>query len=243
VKELRQRKGCPVVYLTGTVGGLMTSLHVEINGPDGRPLRDGTVEKTEAYGRRVAELALRALEKPQPVRLTPLAAHRRELYLPVENKLYLVAWQLGVLTRQPYTWTGDPLKAEPLKDRDFKQPMSIHTELAWLRLGELDVAAIPGEIYPELVLDKVADPADPAADFPDAPIEPAVYKQLPGKHRMLIGLANDEIGYIIPKRQWDEKPPYTYGQTKPPYGEINSLGPNTAPLLCEAFRDLVRRNR
>jgi hypothetical protein len=243
VKELKQRKGCPVLYLTGTVGGLMTSLHVEIAGPDGRPLRDGTVEKTEAYGRRVAELAVKALEKSQPVRLTPMAAHTRELFLPVENRLYLVAWQLGVLDRQPYTWSGDPRKAEPVTERDFKKPMSIRTEVGWLRLGELDVAAIPGEIYPELVLDKVADPADPAADFPDAPIEPAVYKQLPGKYRMLIGLANDEIGYIIPKRQWDEKPPYTYGQKKPPYGEINSLGPNTAPLLCEAFRDLVKRNR
>ena len=64
-----------------------------------------------------------------------------------------------------------------------------------------------------------------------------------GPYRMLIGLANDEIGYIIPKRQWDAKPPYTYGQTKPPYGEVNSLGPDTAPLLCEAFRELVKRNK
>ena len=38
-----------------------------------------------------------------------------------------------------------------------------------LRLGELEVAAIPGEIYPELVLGKVVDPAEKGADFPDAP--------------------------------------------------------------------------
>ena len=56
---------------------------------------------------------------------------------------------------------------------------------------------------------------------------------------MVIGLANDEIGYIIPKRQWDEKPPYCYGRKKPQYGEINSLGPETAPLICQAFKDLV----
>ncbi len=36
----------------------------------------------------------------------------------------------------------------------------LKTEMAWLRLGELDIACIPGEIYPELVLDKVQDPAD-----------------------------------------------------------------------------------
>ncbi len=53
---------------------------------------------------------------------------------------------------------------------------------------------------------------------------------------MLIGLANDEIGYIIPKRQWDEKPPFCYGRKKAQYGEENSLGPDTAPLLCKAFK-------
>ena len=31
---------------------------------------------------------------------------------------------------------------------------------------------------------------------------------------MLIGLANDEIGYIIPKRQWDVKKPFCYGRKK-----------------------------
>jgi hypothetical protein len=115
----------------------------------------------------------------------------------------------------------------------------MRTEVGYLRLGELEVAAIPGEIYPELVLDKVQTPPDPGADFPKAPVEPAVYKQLRGPHRMLIGLANDEIGYVIPKRQWDEKPPFCYGRTKSQYGEVNSLGPDTAPLLCGAFRDLV----
>jgi hypothetical protein len=89
------------------------------------------------------------------------------------------------------------------------------------------------------VLEKVQDPADPAADFPDAPIEPSIYKQLRGPHRMMIGLAGDEIGYIIPKRQWDEKPPFCYGRKQTQYGEVNSLGPDTAPLLCRAFKELV----
>jgi len=85
----------------------------------------------------------------------------------------------------------------------------------------------------------VQDPPDAGADFPDASIEPAIYKQLAGPHRMLIGLANDEIGYIIPKRQWDEKPPFCYGRKQAQYGESNSVGPDAAPILCEAFKKLV----
>jgi len=243
VTYLKDKHRCPVVYLTGTVGGLMTSLHVEIKDAKGKMLEDGTLEKTEEYGRQVGKLADQALEKAKAVKLTPLEAKSREVFLPLDNKLYQLGRRLGVLVRAGYLWKGDSTKAESADADDFKSALCVRTEVAWLRLGNLDIAAIPGEIYPELVLDKVQDPADPGADFPEAPIEPAIYKQLRGRHRMIIGLANDELGYIIPKRQWDEKPPFCYGRKKAQYGEANSLGPDTAPILCKAFKDLVEEKK
>src|SRR5208283_495769 len=200
VKELNERHACPVVYLTGTVGGLMTSLKVPIKDDAGKLLADGTFEKTERYGRLIGKLADKALANARQVRLDPMQVHSKLVFLPLENKLYLLGRQMGVLEREAFIWTGDPSKAEPADAKKALKPLCLRTEVAWLRLGELDVAAIPGEIYPELVLDKVQDPPDPGADFPDAPIEPAIYKQLDGPYRMMIGLANDEIGYIIPKR-------------------------------------------
>jgi hypothetical protein len=242
VAHLHKKYECPVVYLTGTVGGLMTSLGVEIKDEKGTALADGTFEKTEEYGRRVGQLAERALKDAKPIQLTPLEVRRREVFVPMTNKLYRLGRQLGVLSRRAYLWTGDAAKAEPAEANEFTRPLCLRTEVARLRLGELDVACIPGEIYPELVLDKVQDPPDAGADFPDAPIEPAIYKQMRGPHRMIIGLANDEIGYIIPKRQWDEKPPFCYGRKKAQYGEINSVGPDTAPILCGAFKELGKQD-
>jgi hypothetical protein len=240
VKYLRDRHGCPVVYFSGTVGGLMTSLHLEVRDHKGRKLADGTFEKTERYGQLIGALADRALKDAKPLLLTPLGVQAQLLFLPVDNKRYVLGARLGLLKRPVYRWKGHVSRAEPVADVTAeKGRLCIRTEAGWLRLGELDVAAIPGEIYPELVLDRVQDPPDPGADFPDAPIEPAVYKQLRGPHRMLIGLANDEIGYIIPKRQWDEKAPYCYNRKRPQYGEENSLGPDTAPLLLAAFRALT----
>jgi hypothetical protein len=239
VKHLREKHRCPVVYLTGTVGGLMTSLHVEIKDAAGKALADGTYEKTERYGRLVGELADRALGSAKPVRLTPMTVRTKIVFFPQDNKLYQLARQVGVLDREAFFWKGNPYQAEPAPAKEVEKPLAIRSEVGYLRLGELDVAAIPGEIYPELVLDKVQNPPDPGADFPDAPIEPAIYKQMRGPHRMLIGLANDEIGYIIPKRQWDEKPPFCYGRKSAQYGEVNSLGPETAPILCKAFKELV----
>jgi hypothetical protein len=240
VDEVGKRQGCPVVYLTGTVGGLMTSLKVPVKDIAGKVLADGTYEKTERYGRLVGEAAEAALAKAKPIRLTPLEVRSREVFLPLDNKLYLLARQMGVLKRQAYRWTGDPGKAEAAGDAEVGKPLCLRTEVAWLRFGELEVAAVPGEIYPELVLGKVQDPADPAADFPDAAVEPAVYEGMAGPYRMVIGLANDEVGYIIPKRQWDEKPPFCYGRKETQYGEINSVGAEAAPILCRALRAVVK---
>jgi hypothetical protein len=241
VKEIADKHCCQVVYLTGTVGGLMTSLNTDIRDDKGEKLNDGTFEKTERYGKLLGQAANKALEDAKEISLAPFQVRHRHVYLPVDNKMYQFGRQMGVLQREAFLWIGDPTKAEPAPAEELNKKRScLKTEVACLRLGELDLACIPGEIYPELVLDKVPDPAPEGADFPDAPIEPAIYKQLRGPHRMIIGLANDEIGYIIPKRQWDEKPPFTYGYKKPPYGEINSLGPETAPLLCESFRVLMQ---
>jgi hypothetical protein len=239
VKHLANKHRCPVVYLTGTVGGLMTSMHVEVKDAKGKVLPEDTFEKTERYGTLVGELADKALEGAKPVKLTPIEARTRAVFLPLDNKLYLLGRKVGVLDRQAFLWDGDPYKAEAAAADEAKKPLCLKTEVGWLRLGDLEAAAIPGEIYPELVLDKVQDPADPGADFPNAPVEPAVYKQMRGPHRILIGLANDEVGYIIPKRQWDEKPPFCYGRKKAQYGEENSVGPETAPILCRAFKELV----
>jgi Neutral/alkaline non-lysosomal ceramidase, N-terminal len=239
VNYLQKKYDCPVTYFTGTVGGLMTSLHVPLKDEQAKELADETFEKTERYGLALGAAADRALASAKPIQLTPFDVRSRQVFLPMQNRLYLAGRLLGVLDREGFLWNGNPAKAEPAALSEKEKPIAIQTEVALLRLGELEVAAIPGEIYPELVLGKVQDPVDPGADYPEAPIEPGIYAQLKGPHRMIIGLANDEIGYIIPKRQWDEKPPFCYGRTKAQYGESNSIGPDAAPILCKAFRELA----
>jgi len=243
VAALKKRYGCPVVYLTGTVGGLMTSLHVKIKDEKGVELKDGTFEKTARYGQLLAEAAIKAEKASRPVKLTPFDVRTRDVHVPLVNKLYILARQFDVMKRDAFIWTGDPDKAEPTEEIDARKPLAIRTEISHLQLGQLSIACIPGEIYPELVLGKVVTPAEKGADFPDAPTEPGLYPNMPGPHKMLIGLASDEIGYIIPKRQWDEKPPFAYGLKRAPYGEVNSLGPDTAPVLMKAFAAMLKEKK
>ncbi len=237
VREATRQLKCPTIYFTGTVGGLMSSLQVEIKDENGNLLKGGPEEKTELYGKKIAQKAIESLKNSEPIELNPIKIKSDKILIPMQNKLYQLGWKLGVLNRKAYLWNNDKNgKRELAKNLD--KPIAIETEVGFLSLGELEIAIIPGEIYPELVLDKVENPTIPGADYPDAPIEPAIYKQLKSKHRMLIGLGNDEIGYIIPKRQWDENPPYCYGRKSSQYGEINSIGPDAAPHICKTWKEL-----
>jgi hypothetical protein len=208
---------------------------------DGTVVHENTFEFAEAYGLSAATLAERALEGATPIELAPFRAASRLVMLPLANQGYRQARAAGVLPRQAFAWMGDAyVRGEPLAAGVVDGELAIESEVAYLRLGELHVAGIPGELYPELVYGEFQDPADLGADFIDALLEPPVMKTLPGPKAMLFGLANDEVGYIIPKRQWDEKTPFAYRRKDKQYGEVNSVGPEVAPILMKALEDCVR---
>lgn len=237
VDTLAKKYGCPVVYLTGAVGGLMSPINLPVMSADGRDLPKSSVEATRRYGELIAERAMKAIDSSKPVTLTPLRLKQRDIYLPVDNMLYVAGNQLGTLPRKMFYWSGSVDKSA---ENTNGQRKALRSRAGVLTLGELQIALVPGEIYPELVLGKVPDPAPAGADFPEAPVEPSLLSQLTARHRWVLGLAQDEVGYIMPRRQWDAKEPFTYDYKKPPYGEINSLGPDTAPLLLPLYRDLAR---
>jgi hypothetical protein len=240
VEQLKARHQVPVAYFTGALGGLMAPPDHLFHDEQGKELKEGDFAYSAAYGRAVAELAEKSLAAGQPIELVPLRISQARIALPVHNAAYRAARSVGVLRRKGVGWTGDfrvtDASPKPGQEVDF----AVLTEVACLQMGQLRLASIPGELYPELVYGKFQEPAETAADFPDAPLEPTVASLLGEGPWMLFGLANDEIGYIIPKRQWDEKPPYAYGREKSQYGEINSCGPEVAPLVMEAFAERVK---
>jgi hypothetical protein len=246
IAALEKRYNCPIAYFTGVVGGLMAPKH-EITDPDtGKELRSGTWEYTEVYGKMVATLAEKAINSAEPIHLTPMSVSSKQIAIPLANFRFHMAWSIQLLPRDAHEWLGDGLSIGPVLPRKGAKKGAkgaLLSEVAYLKLGDLHVAAIPGEIYPELVYDKVQDPVDPNADFPDAPKEPSIVKTLPGDKIMIFGLANDEVGYIIPKRQWDAKAPYAYGRKSDQYGEENSVGPDTAPIIMNGLKAAVEEGK
>ena len=212
------------LYINGAVGGLMsTPPEVTVRDPYlEQDFKEPTHEKPRALGRQIASRVLKALESTNNVPVTDaaLAIRARTLEIPLRNKLYILASLFRLL------------------DRGYVRWKVIRTEIALVTFGDASIVCIPGEIYPEIVNGGIEKA--PGGDYKIQPIEvPALRELMPGKIKFVFGLANDEIGYIIPKSEWDKKRPYLYGAKKKPYGEINSVGPETGPLLHAAFRDLI----
>ena len=122
----------------------------------------------------------------------------------------------------------------------------IQTEAAVIDLGEIQIATVPGELYPELALTGPGgetyyqDPQDSGADFQDEPCAPVLHAGMRDTpYRIVLGLANDEVGYIVPKCQWDTSPPYAYDRDGPQYGEEVSIGPEMAPRLNRILAEQI----
>ncbi len=240
IDRLQNEFGCPIAYFTGAIGGLMAPPDGVIRDEHGKLLEEGDFEYARCYGLAVAELASRAVRDAQPITLVPFRLNSQNVAMPVQNSLYRTASLLGIVRRPRTAWTGDYRSIQPITRPMLPSEMAIVTEVAYLRLGELSMAAIPGELYPELVYGQFQEPVEPNVDFPDAALEKTIVQLLPDERWMLFGLANDEIGYIIPQRQWDQAPPFAYGRDKAQYGEVNSCGPDVAPIVMRALADCIQ---
>jgi hypothetical protein len=116
------------------------------------------------------------------------------------------------------------------------------SEVAFIQLGDATITGIPGELYPEIAVGGIENPK--GADYTIAPQEvPHLRSQLPGKLNLMVNLANDAIGYIIPKSEWDNAPPWIYDENDETYGEVVSLGPNTAPIIHQTVIKLAEESK
>ncbi|MCA9148245.1 MAG: neutral/alkaline non-lysosomal ceramidase N-terminal domain-containing protein [Planctomycetales bacterium] len=238
---LEREHACPVVYLSGAIGGLLAPPRDFVDAATGERLREGDFKFMNAYGTAVAELANRALRGDSEVALTPFACQAMQISIPLANPLYRTARIVGVVHRQGVLWTGDFHDVRKPHAIMTPDDFAVKTEVGCLRLGDFHLVAIPGELYPELVYGDFQQPPDPAADHHESKFEKPVAQLFPTDKWMIAGLANDEVGYLIPKSQWDWDPPFAYGRQRPQYGEINSCGPESAPIVMQALDECVRQ--
>jgi hypothetical protein len=97
----------------------------------------------------------------------------------------------------------------------------IETEVNLIKIGGLWLATVPGELLPKLGLRVKAQLLEAGASVAG-----------------VVGLANDEVGYILPEE--DFKYPWNPFKPGKHYEETNSIGKEIAPKVMNALKELLK---
>ena len=221
-----QSGGANVVFVNGAIGGLITGAEIDsfLKGE-----LSECIEHTKQFGKDVAALVL-GIDNEQS--LVPLINTRSEtVSLVCENTALLLARFIGVLNNDV--------------QRSGAKEVSIISEVSYMELGnrQIGIFMIPGELSPELESGNFLA-AEESANGVTETCKPLSAMARCG-HNFVLGLCNDEIGYIIPENDFllHEWFPYfnipydAHGRKH--YEETNSVGPQTAGILLEAMDALI----
>ncbi|MBQ5973508.1 MAG: hypothetical protein IJL69_04840 [Oscillospiraceae bacterium] len=210
---IKAETGDDVLFFQGAIGGLIMTKEF---------VADPFVaeENLRVTGRKLTDLALSATEfRPLEPRI---AMSRVEFSVRLDNTLFKYYKFLGILQSD--------IRISPLG------VYRLRTETGLLRLGDVTLGLIPGELFPELVFGTGSD-KDPA---PLAELARANGVE----NLVVVGLANDEIGYIVPPSDFllsTEAPFFKSAETGRHYEETNSVGIDAARAVARAFEKALKK--
>ncbi len=246
-QQLEEDFGGTAVYITGTVGGMMTPLGVTHIDDEGVAWEAYSHERAEKIGRAKGRMAKDAIDTGELVSDPTLKLAASVFYLPIENYAFQAGFLSGILDRDIYHYD----ESEPIGGDNVPEVL---TEMDWIAIGPLELLSVPGELLPELAVggydgsltghpdEPIIDADNPnPPDLSKAPDGPYLKDLLEGEHRWIVGMGNDELGYFVPPYNFelDASTPWFDEAEGDHYEETNSLGPNTVPLLQEEAEQLV----
>ena len=235
------------IFINAAVGGLMTPLGINIVDGEGTEFRDYTFERNDAFGKVMAEQAMDAIDAATPATDDTLSFAAQVFELPVENFGFQAMFVTNIIPREVYDYDSSEIIDEDNMPK-------VRTEVAHLRVGPISFVTVPGEITPELVIggydgSHVGDPNKTLIDEnnpnpPDlsqAPQGPYIRDIIQNEHPWVVGLGNDELGYILPAYdfQLDDRLPWFDQAEGDHYEETRSLGPNTAEIVQGELQKLM----
>ena len=146
----------------------------------------------------------------------------REVVLPVSNPVLYLAAKAGMINAAVVKTDGG---------------VGVRTELGYIELGDgLAFAVVPGELEAALAYGGVLSGSDAwwGGDWPYPSMQQMLLDAGIDRKLMVIGLANDQIGYIVPDNNYI---PMIAEESDSI--EFVSLGRRTASALMQAFREIL----
>ncbi|MEZ5964371.1 MAG: hypothetical protein R3F56_11040 [Planctomycetota bacterium] len=157
------------VFVNGALGAMVS--------PD---VKDRDPAGAEAMGRALCSLAEDALAEAEPVTVDSVEVRRADLYVPLQSLGLLLGRQTVVIPRPTHAgW--------------------LRSTVGYLRLGDIEVVAVPGEMEPGL-----AERLRRRAGRPGL---------------MVFGLVDDEVGYLMAERD-ARAPEFAYERSMSPSADV-----------------------
>jgi hypothetical protein len=244
-QRLESEYGGLAIWVSGALGVLQGPLDIDVRDPmTGAPAPRRSFRWLEVHGTQLAERVIRALAKaPAAGQSGPAISFARQapVALPLENDFFRLLAAFEVINSRrtlftnglPDTSVGPfppPYQSFPAEGALGED---VHTEVSAFRVGQGSFAVVPGELDPQLG-------------------ERFRARMTGAKHTFLIGLGNDEIGYIVPNEKFDTSCQQCalldvagLGGLCPvqPYDCStvfqNNVGPETEPTLSGALNTLL----
>ena len=208
--------GDNAIFLPGAIGGLIMTRELTEQDPE---------QNLKLTAAKLVEAVLSIQMEAETVIPPQMAMARCEFEVPLDNPVFVAYRFLGILQNDIVKTTS-------------ATGYGVQSELSVLKLGDVALALIPGEIFPELVTGEGLTAEDPLA-----------LRQIAAEcgigELLIVGLANDELGYIVPPSDFliHEQMPYLERirdeKGEDHYEETNSVGPLCAQRVAEAFTAAV----
>lgn len=216
-----------VIFLNGAIGGMISAKEIK---KVYRHELDCT-EYTMQYGKELGEIANNTTQEEE---IKPLINVKSvPLKIAVSNFVLILARLLNVFNNDIF------------RSRKRSEAL-ISSETGYMELGneQIGIFLIPGELFPELWNGGFLS-SEEAATGKNAEYS-VLCDMTPCKHNFVMGLCNDELGYIIPDNDFivNEKLPYInsakdrFGRNH--YEETNSTGPHTARAVLTAIEEIIK---
>ncbi len=220
---VEEETGEPAIYLPGAIGGLLYTK--ALTGE-----YFVAVKNMEMTGEALAEAVLSITPEKETTIAPSLSHAATEFIVPLDNPLFLYYKFLGIL-------------GNTAEEGESATGYRVKSEMSLLRLGDVHIAMIPGEIFPELVLGGECHTYGTGGE------NPIPLREIAAGHGidelLILGLCDDELGYIVPPSDFlvHETAPYLEKIKDPTgenhYEETNSTGPATARIVAQTFEKLV----
>lgn len=231
IKEIEENnKNTDAVFFNGAVGGMISAKEIK------KVYRNeiDCEEYMKQFGKTLGELVNSMTDEKE---LSPLINIKsKQIKIAAENFVLILARLLKVLNN------------DICRDKE-RSKAYIWTEVGYLEIGggEIGIFLVPGELFPELYNGEFL-PASEAANNVKAEYR-ILSEMTEAEHHFVIGLCNDELGYIIPDNDFllNDAMPYINSAKdrfdRNHYEETNSTGRNTARTLLEEFEELINSTK